>query len=457
MTIMRGATLAPVPQPAVPGPKPYPIVGLVPKLLRDPLGFFVRAAREYGDVVYLQLGPRGSYLVTHPDDIKRVLQDNNRNYLKGYDVVKPLVGEGLLSSEGEFWRRQRRLMQPAFHRGRIASMAPAMVEATQEMLARWRPYAESGRPFDIAAEMMRLTQEIIVKTMFSTSIGADAEVAAQAFSDTLAYMNQLLLAPLPWLHRLPLPSKRRFYAAIRTLDAIVYRIIAERRASASAPDDLLGMLVNARDPETGEGMSDRQIRDEVMTIFLAGHETTANALAWVWHLLAEHPQVDAAFRDEVEQVLGGRPPTADDVPNLPYTGKILSEALRLYPPAWMFARMLAEEDTLGGYRLPAGAMLMISPYVTHRDPRWWPDPERFDPERFAPEQIKTRPRFAYFPFSGGPRVCIGEPFAWQEAILVMALVAQTYRLRPAPGYAVTPQPMATLRPAQGVKMVITGL
>ncbi len=304
--------------------------------------------------------------------------------------------------------------------------------------------------------MMQLTQEIIVKTMFSTSIGADADVAARAFSDALAYMNQLLLLPIPLYHKLPLPAKRRFYQAVRTLDAIVYRIIAERRVSASAPDDLLGMLVSARDAETGEGMSDRQIRDEVMTIFLAGHETTANTLAWVWHLLGEHPQVDAAFRAEVSQVLAGRPPTAEDVPNLPYTGMVVSEALRLYPPAWMFARVLAEDDTLGGYLLPTGAMLMISPFVTHRDPRWWPDPDRFDPQRFTPEQAKARPRFAYFPFSGGPRVCIGEPFAWQEAILVMALVAQTYQLRPVPGHKVEPQPMSTLRPRRGVMVKLTG-
>jgi cytochrome P450 len=427
---------------------------VVPKIGRDVLGFFVSMRDEYGDLVRLDLGARTLYLVTHPDDVKYVLQDNNRNYAKGYDQVKPVLGEGLVSSEGDFWRRQRRLIQPNFHRSRIAAFSKVMVESADKMLESWKPYARNGETLDIAHEITAVTQQIIAKTMFSTDVGEQVDTLCQAFDVTLEYMNMRMFNPIPFIDRLPTPANLRFRRSLAVLDEIMYGLIETRRLADKPPEDLLTMLINARDDETGEGMTDRQIRDEVVTIFFAGHETTASTLSWSWYLLAQHPEIATTLHAEVREVLEGRIPTIEDYPNLVYTRRVIDESLRIYPPAWMFARQSIQPDEVGGHHIPGGAMVMLSPYITHRHPDFWKDPERFDPNRFMTDRIAGQHRMAYFPFGGGPRLCIGKDFALVEASLILAQMAQAFQFQLVPGRKVVPQPIATLRPRPGVFMTI---
>lgn len=438
---------------SAPGPTGYPLVGIIPKMWGQPLGFLLNAARQYGDVVYLDMGGENFYLIDKPSYIQHILQDNYQNYRKGYEVIEPLLGKGLVSSDGAHWKRQRRLMQPAFHRQQLERFASKIIDASADMLASWRKYAEQGEALDVAAEMTQLTLRIILETMFSTDIHAEREAASAAFEVALQQFNSRLMMPFEWLDRLPTPQNRRFRQALATLDGIVYRIISERRQRRRTGEDagdLLSMLLAARDEETGTGMSDQEVRDEVMTIFLAGHETTANALAWVWYLLSKYPNAARKLETELHVVLGGCTPTFADLSNLTYTRMVIDEALRLYPPAWMFAREAIDDDQLGPYRIPAGAKVMISPFVTHRNAAYWANPEGFDPDRFSREGAADRPRYAYFPFGGGPRRCIGEGFALMEAQLVIGMVAQAYRLDLVPGRRVEPETVATLRPRHGV-------
>lgn len=435
-----------------PRPTGYPVVGVLPDVWKDPLHFFA-GLPQYGRVVQFHLGPRHFFLVHHPDDLKYVLQDNNRNYPKEYSLVKPLLGEGLLTSNGETWLRQRRLMQPAFHRNKIAGLAQMMTGATQEMLARWADNAP-GRPLEMASEMMLLTQTIIVRTMFSTDIRHAAVEMGRAFDVVLEYFNSLMFSPIPVPLSWPTPLNRRFKRANAFIENTVYGIVNDRRRTGRAENDLLSMLLEARDEDSGEGMSDRQIRDEVVTIFLAGHETTATTLSWVWHRLAQHPEVRAMLEAELDSVLGSRVPTFADLPQLVYTRMIIDETLRLYPPAWMFVRVAAEDDEVGGYHVPAGTSVMISPFITHRQAVYWPDPERFDPERFRPGAATDRHRHAYLPFAAGPRKCLGDQFALVEAMLLLATIAQRYRLAAVPNSTVRPTPAATLRPRPGLLMTL---
>lgn len=429
----------------IPMARSMPVLGCIPWLARDPLGFFLNSALQGGPLVELNLVRARTYLVSAPDDIKRILVDNNKNYIKAYDVTKPVLGNGLINSEGDLWLRQRRLMQPSFSRQMMAEYQPVMAQATQEMLDKWR--AEPGANREISGEMMLLTQTIILRTMFSTDIGAQSKEIAADFASALEYFNSFLLSPGEFIHKLPTPTNLRFKAALQRLESLVYGIIAERRKQGSVERrDLLAAMMEARDPETGEAMSDKQMRDEVMTIFLAGHETTASLLGWTFNLLAQRPEVEAQVRAEMAQVLGGRTPNLDETGKLTFTRQVLDEALRLYPPAWMFARILVDGDTLGGFTLPGKVVIMLSPYVTHRLPEYWPEPEAFRPERFTAEQVNARPRYAYFPFGGGPRQCIGMPFALLEAPLILAMVMQAFRLQALPGQVMRPRPVATLRP-----------
>lgn len=431
----------------------YPIVGVLPEVWKDPLAFFVNAARTHGRIAQFDLGPRRFYLVSHPDDIKYVLQDNNRNYGKDdYAVLKAFLGEGLVTSEGDLWRRQRRLMQPSFHRNEIAKLATMMTQAGEEMLARWAAQPR-GKPLDAASEMMLLTQTIIVRTMFSTDVSQEAARLGRAFENVLQYLNQTMFSPIRIPLDWPTPTNVRFRRSNAYVTETVYRIINERRQSGQHSADLLGMLLSARD-EDGEGMSDQQIRDEVMTIFFAGHETTASTLSWAWHLLGQHADARERLEAELAQALGGRTPTFDDLPQLSYTRMVIDETLRLFPPGWMFVRSAQAADEVGGYHIPAQASMMISPYVTHRLPEYWPQPDRFDPERFNPEQPAERHRFAYLPFAMGPRKCIGDQFALVEATLLLAMIAQRFRLNPAPGRLVRALPVATLRPRPGVLVTL---
>lgn len=435
---------------AVPAAAGLPLLGVLPRFARNPLHFLLDAAIRYGPVVRLDLAGRSIYLVSHPEGVKYVLQDNNRNYRKGYDQAKPLMGEGLVTSEGEFWRSQRRLIQPFFNRQHLSEYARVMVEATQERLPRWQEAARRRQPLNFGEEMMRLTQTIIVRTMFSDDVGDQADALGKAFDQTLEHLNQVLFSPHPILEKLPTPANRRHERALRFLDEFIYCLIEKRRQSGVDHGDLLSRLLAARDPETGEGMPDRQIRDELMTIFLAGHETTANALAWTFYLLAQHPLIEFRLLDEIQQTVGERPPAVEDLAAMPYSAMVFSEALRLYPPAWMFARHAIEEDVILGYPIPAGTMIFLSPYVTHHHPEYWENPEIFEPERFSEVRSEGRARYAYFPFGGGPRQCIGNHFAQMEAQLIMTILLQHFRVELVEGVKVKPTPIATLQPRPGV-------
>jgi cytochrome P450 len=420
-----------------PGPQEFP------DLWQNPLQVLVEAAHEYGDVVCLDPNEYRIYLVTHPDHIKHVLQDNYRNYRRDADSFKLLAGNGLIVSEGDFWLRQRRLMQPAFHRQQIATLASTMTSATAAMLERWRTAVDQGEPLDILAEMMNLTLTIIIKTMFGGDVDEEVKAAAIALA-----IGQEYLYRQGWDYSGEQGSsgEEQFREAMDTLDRMVYRLIEERRSRGTMHHDLLSMLLQARDEETGEGMSEKQLRDEIVTIFGAGRDTTALALAWTWYLLDQHPNVEYCLQHELATVLCGSSPTFADLTNLPYTRQIFEEVLRLYPPGWMTARLSLGEDEIGGYYIPANSEIFLSPYVTQRRPDLWDNPDAFDPDRFSSERTASRPRFAYFPFGGGPRVCIGNAFAMMEAQLVIAMIAQTYRLNLYPGCQVEPEALITLQP-----------
>jgi cytochrome P450 len=421
----------------------------------DPLGLLMRSFQDHGDVVRLRFGHMPVFLLAHPDHVRHVLRENHRNYSKrtpSIARVKLVMGEGLVTSDGELWRRQRRIAQPAFHQQRIAGYAGRMTAAAAELLQEWEHAAERDEPLDVAEEMSRLAQRIVGETLLGSDVRGEVGEVGEALGFLLGESRKDLYRVFPRPLWLPTPAQRRVRRARRLLDRVVYRIIARRRAAPEAGDDLLSLLVHARDEETGEAMSDRQLRDEVMTIFLAGHETTANALAWTWLLLARFPEARRRLAAELEQVLGARTPTVADLPYLTYTEMVLRESMRIYPPVWAVSRRAEGDDEIGGYPIPRGALVIISPYVTHRHPAFWEHPERFDPERFAPERHEGRHRYAYFPFGGGPRKCVGEAFAMMEARLVLAMAARRFRLDLEPGHPVEPQPTITLRPLHGLRM-----
>jgi cytochrome P450 len=434
-----------------PGPRGLPLLGSILEYRRDPLAFMGEVARTYGDVADVRFGPFHSILLSHPDDIKDMLVTNNRRFHQGpaHMFLARALGQGLLTSENPLHLQQRRLLQPAFHRQRIAAYADVMTTYTADLADEWH----AGAQFDLAQEMMRLTLRIVGKALFDTDIRAASSLigpASSVVNDYTSNRSTQVIGPL--LDRLPLPASRRFYRAKAQLDRFVYQLIAERRTGEGDRGDLLSMLILARD-DSGQPMADRQVRDEAMTLLLAGHETTANALTWTWYLLAQHPEVEAKLHAELDTVLAGRLPAFEDVPALRYTEMVFREALRLYPPAWGTSKLLIAPWQVRQYALPAGTVVAAISYLVHRDPRYWPEPERFHPERWTPEAEATRPRFAYFPFGGGPRQCIGEPFAWLEGILILATLAQRWQLRLVPGHPVVPEPLITLRPKYGMRML----
>lgn len=436
-----------------PGPKGKLIGGNFREFRRRTLPYLQQAVRDYGDVVYFRFGPQHVYFLNHPDHIKDVLVTHHQCFMKGRALQrsKRLLGEGLLTSEGDFHRRQRRLAQPAFHRTRIASYATVMTDYAARTAARWR----DEETLDISQEMMRLTLAIVGKTLFDADVEQEADEIGAALTSVMELFDMLLMPFSEFLEKLPLPHVRRFKRARERLDATIYRIIEERRRSQEDRGDLLSMLLSARDEEgDGAQMNNLQVRDEVMTLFLAGHETTANALTWTWYLLSEHLDVEAKLHAELDAVLGGRPPTFEDVPRLSYTEMVLAEAMRLYPPAWAIGRLALCDYEVGGYTIPPKSLVLLSQYVTQRDERFFPEPARFDPERWMPEAKESRPQFSYFPFGGGPRRCIGEGFAWMEGILLISTLAQQWRLRLAPGHRVEPMPVITLRPKYGMQMMV---
>ena len=431
-----------------PGPKGRLIGDNLREYARDPLGYLSDRAREYGDVVGLRFMGQNLYLLSDPDLIEYVLIENNRNFTKTRILKRNrrLLGEGLLTSEGEFWRRQRRLAQPAFHRKSVAAYGEVMVTYAKRSLEAWR----DGQTIDVHEEMMHLTLEIVAKCLFDADLGARATDVGKAMKVALEnFSSQRRLVRIP--RGVPTPHNIRFEMAARSLDEIIGAIIEGRRKSGEYRGDLLSMLVLAED-EDGERMTDKQLRDEVMTLFLAGHETTANALSWTFWLLSLSLNAEAKLAEELERVLGDRTPTMSDLSDLPYVERVVKESMRLYPPAWVVGREAIPECEVGGYRMPAGTTALMSQWVMHRDPCYHENPQRFDPDRWTAEYTKALPRFAYFPFGGGPRQCIGAGFAMAEACLLLAALAQRFRMDLAPGQRVEPYASITLRPKEGIRM-----
>ncbi|HYG66500.1 MAG TPA: cytochrome P450 [Anaeromyxobacteraceae bacterium] len=429
----------------------WPLLGDLAAIRRDPLAFFARVARE-GDLVPLRLG-RELLLLNHPDHVQRVLHDNAGNYRKSflYRRIEPLVGKGLLTAEGADWKRKRRLAQPAFHRERLGSFVAIMAAHTGAMLERWDAAAARGAPVDVSAEMMRLTLGIVGHALFGQDLLGEADTAGRALTTALRITNDRFFSAVylpPWV---PTPTNLRFARAKRVLDALVERLVAARRGGAPR-EDLLGMLMAARDDESGEGLTDAELRDEVMTMVLAGHETTANALGWALHLLGGAPDVDARVHAQAAEVLGGRAAALADLPRLELVARVNQESMRLFPPAWVFGREAIEADRFGDLPVPAGQPVTICTWTLHRDPRFFGDPGRFDPDRFLPERSASRPRFAYVPFAAGPRMCIGHAFATMEMTVALAMIANRYRLEPVPGRPVEPEASVTLRPRSGIWM-----
>jgi cytochrome P450 len=416
----------------------------------DPLKYFTKIAHEFGDVAGMRILNFRSIFINHPDAIESVLVTNARKYTKGrvLRANRRVFGEGLLVSEGEFWLRQRRLAQPAFHRARIASYAATMVEYAERMAGGWR----DGEQRDIHQEMMKLTLQIVGKTLFGADVDRDAQDVGQSLELLLelgANFRRAIFVP-EWL---PTPTNIRKNRAVEKIEKVLYRIISEKRASGRDAGDLLSMLLAAQD-EDGSRMTDRQLRDETITLFLAGHETTANTLAWAWWLLAQNLVVEARLHAELDAVLGGRTPTLEDLPKLAYAGHVITESLRLYPPAWGMARLAIEDHEVAGYAVRKGMGVAMAQWVVHRDPRWYDAPAEFRPERWEGDLLKRIPRFAYFPFGGGPRQCIGNTFALMEATLVLAAMAQKFRFQVQKGHPVVPLASITLRPRHGIAVVL---
>ncbi len=436
-----------------PGPRGTFLSGNLGDFKRGRLGYLVECARRYGDVVRFRFGTRRVFSLNHPALIEEVLIGRYQQFVKHYAFrLNPLVfGKGLLTSEGDFWLKQRRLIQPAFTRQRISSYAPTMVSATEEMLSRWMP----GETRDVFVELMRLTLAIAAKTLFDAEVEKEAPDVGEALyllqDNFQRRLNRLL--PLPvWV---PTPENLRLRRINRRLDDIIFRFIAQRRQARQDKGDLLSMLLQARDEDDGSRMTDQQVRDEAMTLFLAGHETTALALSWTWFLLAQNPQVEERLAAEVKQALAGRLPTVTDLPRLAYAEKVILESMRVYPPVWTMGREATRDGEVGGFRVPRGTTLLMSEWVLHRDPRFFDRPEDFLPERWTESFQRQLPKFAYFPFGGGPRLCIGKDFAMMEMILVLATIAQRFRFTLVPGFEVRPWATFTLRPQTGIPAILT--
>ena len=419
---------------------------------RNPIKVLSDAARKYGDVCYVSLGKARFYLLSNPSYIQRVLDVDHRQTTKGPYMQRwrRLLGQGLVASEGDLHHRQRRLIIPAFHNQRIRAYAEVVGDYTSKVTAGWK----DGEVLDIHKEMARLTLSVIAKTLFGADIWSESDWVGEALSDSIDYYDRLGGPTGRIIGKLPLPESRRYERAERRLNSLVYKIIGERRVSGRDEGDMLSMLLSAE--SKGEGvMTDSQVRDETITFILVGHETTAVALSWTWYLLSGSPAVEAKLHDEVDRVLeGGRGATMADIPNLTYTNKVLTESMRIFPPIWVIGRTPTKDYSIGGYVIPSRSIVLMSQYVAHHDPRFYPKPDLFNPDRWTPEMEASLPKYAYFPFGGGPRACIGESFAWMEATLVLASIARRWRLIHDPTHRVMMAPKITLRPKNGMRMKV---
>ncbi len=438
----------------VPGAAEFGFGGHLLAFQRDPLGFLTRLAREKGDVAAVRLGARTLVLVSDPELIRELLVVRDREFVKSHALqrAKQLLGEGLLTSEGELHLRQRRLMQPVFHRERVAEYAHAMGPLAAAFAERRWSGGASPRVVDIAREMSALTLVVVGRTLFGADLEAECTEIGQALTDAMGLMRRVSNPLAPVLDRLPLPATRRFHRARARLGETIDRLVRARRGRSPGrrDGDLLGLLVAQADAGGGEA----QLRDEALTLFLAGHETTANALAWTLYLLAKHPETAARVRDEVDAELAGQAAGEEAFERLPFTLQVLTESMRLYPPAWTIGRQAPRPVELGGYVLPARQPILASQWVVHRDPRWFREPLRFDPDRWTAERAAALPRFAYCPLGAGSRKCIGEGFAWTEAVLVLATLVARWSFRLLPGQRIRPLPLVTLRPQPGILMEV---
>ncbi len=417
----------------------------------DPPDLLHKLAQEYGKVVHLGAIPRSMFFVTGPEGVEHILQSNQHNY-QGFNYshvqLRPLLGNGLLTSEGEIWLKHRRLAQQAFHRPQLEKLSRLMAVTLKNFLDQWETRVGAQATLDIGAEMGLMTLNVVSESLFGTKMGERAAHVRDAWPQVMDHLVGRMFNPLKVPEQLPLYGNRQYQKSLGLLNEAVYTLISEHRAASEGDDNLLGMLIAARDQKLDIQLDDQELRDEVMTVFLAGHETCANALTWTFYLLARHPEVQERLAEEASTVLGGREPSFEDLPQLPYAAMVFNEGLRLYPPAWIMARDVLHDDEIDGWRVPGGSLIFLSPYVTHRIPEYWETPLRFNPQHFSPEQVAGRPRFAYFPFGGGQRQCLGKNFALVEAQLALPMLTQKYRFSlqepleeqaPYPTYNMRPQ------------------
>ncbi|MGB3298490.1 MAG: cytochrome P450 [Phormidesmis sp.] len=443
------------------GPSGNTVLGNLGELGENPLAFLTKCDRDYGDIVPLRLGPTPACLITHPDLIKEVLK-NRTAFIKsrGFRALNRLLGNGLLTNEGDSWFRQRRLMQPVFHRKRIEGYGSIMVDYTEKMLNDWQSEGQPEAPRDIHADMMRLTLNIVMKALFNQDVSTgEAETVAHALDVAMEWFDSKRRQNFFIVEWFPRPENIRYRNAIKAMDNSIYDIIQQRRESGEDPGDLLSMLMAARDEDDGSGMSDQQLRDEIATLMLAGHETTANTLSWTWMLLAQHPEVEANLHKELQQVLEGRSPTTEDLQKLPYANAIIKESMRMYPPVSVLGREATTDVVVGDYLIPKNCVVIISQWVMHHSPNYFDNAQRFSPERWLEKPgeqplEKRLPQGVYFPFGDGPRICIGKGFALMEAVLILATIAQRYQFVLEPGHTITPQSSITLRPEHGIQATL---
>lgn len=441
----------------MPGPKGLQLLSALRGVQKNPLDVLVRAQRKWGDFVHFPAGKSGAIFLNDVEAIRRVLQEENRNYSKWtiqYNSLATITGKGLISNDGDHWRKQRKLAQPAFSKQRIDSIGTLVVKATESMLSRWDAQLAAGDPIvDVDHEMMRVALEVVSQALFSMDMSKEASglvTAVKVCMDHMVYRGANVLAPPD---SFPTKENRRFKHALKELDDTVLRILRERRAlKTPAPNDLLQMLLDARYEGTNEAMDDKQLRDEIITLIVAGHETVATALMWCFYLLSKHPAEERKLVQEIDRKLEGRAPSAQDVHGLDYVSAVVQETMRLIPPVWLVTRKAEKADVINGYHVPEGALIIMSPYILHRHPELWPNPEGFDPKRWEPEAVKARPRMAYLPFAGGPHICIGDRFAQFEIAIVLSMVLQHVQLDLVPSHPIEMLPLATIRPRHGIKM-----
>ena len=432
-----------------PGPKTKIPLGHLFSFRRDSIGFLKKIADEYGDIVYFKIGPIRIVLLNQPDLIKEVLTTQHRNFVKGrpLEMAKELLGEGLLTSEGDFHKRQSRLIQPAFHRSMIELYVPALTKCVTQLMNGWK----ENMTVDVKEEMTNMSIAIAGKTLFGSDTAEEAEEINHALDTATSLFGRIPLPFSEFLLKLPIPSTFRFYKAKARLDKTIYRMIDERRRNNVEKGDLLSLLIRSQD---GEDMTDQQVRDEAITLFLTAFDTTSTALTWTCYLLSQNPEAEAELHEELDRVLKGRLPTVQDVAQLKFTRMVFGESMRLYPPSYVIPRQALEDFSIDKYIIPRGSIVLVSPYLIHHDPRFHPEPEKFDPHAWDEHSHGLNSKYEYFPFSRGPRSCIGEPFAWMQGILVLATIAQSWRMKLVPDHPVELLPLINLRPKYGMMMTL---